>query len=235
MYLDQSRKNKKILENYKVSKSMQDLLAKDSLEEIDNLRNEYREYLEGIGIPTFSDEELLELRKEIDNITIEPKSHTFLDVLFSSINSSVKIDGEVQTNHYENSVFGATKNNLSFRFLNSMDKYSRTLSSITDKDSVDIDIIGIVLPYTLEHRIKFEESYIQSNLKDEFYPGSQQKYASKIFSEELIKHFLENEKVYKEFYSHLIRGNSEEITKISKKIDSPAMRSISYHKTNSSW
>jgi len=232
MYKETVETNRGILECDDITKRMLKYFdGNEDHGDINNLRDEYRDFLKDNGIPTFTNKEIEKIRKDIEKIKISPQSMLFVDIFYSGVNHTIKIKGESRSNHYENSIWGAPENNLSYRFLNSLINYSKSMAFFEGKREVDLTLIKAVLPYVIQHRTEFNGTMKQLD-KDVFYLGSQQRYLARIFAEGTIKDFLENEELYEEFYSELMKENEEKITKIGNKLDVPPIRSISYQRVH---
>jgi hypothetical protein len=162
-----------LLKNEEIRKEMIDSFEKG--DKIEELREEYKSQLEKNGIPTFTDEEISSFRKSMENLKFTPEAQLIVQIFFDDVNSIIKTSHEHTpgVGRYNTFPVGRIKNNLSYRWLNSISKYCKALALVLGEEGVTPEIVSIVMPYTLPHRIEFENNYVQSNLKDEFFPGSQ--------------------------------------------------------------
>lgn len=231
MSLDASQKNKKLLKDGETTKRMLECMEKNDFDELEKLRAEHKQAIAGRGIPTFSDGEIRNYRELVDAAQIEPEGSLIMEVFFSDANSIADIPGEHNDHgngHYERSVTGRLESDVSFRWLRSMSKYAKSAAVALDEDRVTPEMIFELMPYTLAHRAKFREKYVQENPKDEFYAGSQQKWLTKQLVRDFAKDFAEKKNVYQEFYRALVSEDRDSMKKLAEKYDLPAIRSIGY-------
>lgn len=233
MSLDASQKNKKLIKDGEATKKMLECIEKNDLEELDKLRAGHKKTMAGRGIPTFSEEEIRSYRELAENAQMEPEGSLIMEVFFSDVNSIADTPGEHNNGggangHYERSVTGKLEGDVSFRWLRSMGRYAKSAAVALDMEKVTPEVIFELMPYTLAHRVKFREKYVQENPKDEFYAGSQQKWLAKQLVRDFAKDFAEKKNVYQEFYRALVNDDRDSMKKLAEKYDMPAIRSIGY-------
>lgn len=233
---ESAEKNKQFLIDERIRREMIKSLKENDFKKLNELKEKYRTKLEENGIPTFDDEEISKFNEVYKNIKFDGESELLLAVFFDDVNAITKTpeySSKMIMEHYKNFPAGKIENNLSYRWLNGVKKYCKAIAFALDKENVDLEILSKVMPYSLAHRIRVNEEYVQKNLKDEFYPGSQAQYVSKVIVDDFLRDFLEKKDVYIEFYNAVVNEDYETMKKLAEKYDLPAIRAVYYRKTNS--
>ena len=233
---ESAEENKQFLIDERIRREMIRSLEENDFEKLNELKEEYRTKLEENGIPTFNDEEISKFKEVHKNIKFDGESELLLAVFFDDVNAITKTpedSSKMIMERYKNFPAGRIENNLSYRFLNSVKKYCKAIALALNEEKVDPEILRVVMPYTLTHRITVSDEYIQKNLKDEFYPGSQKQYVSKEIVNDFFRDFLEKKHIYKEFYSAAANKDYETMKKLAEEYDLPSIRAVYYRKTYS--
>ncbi len=222
-----SEKNKEKFKNPEIEKAMLEKLEQNK--DIDEEREKYREWLEKQEISVMYDDELKKIENEINKINISPEAKIFEAFIYSGVNSIVRIEGEPSLDeHYEKTPFGKIENNLSYRWLYSVEKFAKGMAWLKEKDKVGIEDINDVLANTLQQRMIFKDSFMNEHIKPEYYKGSWQGYVTKEWVEELREYYDENKEVYNEA---LLLSAREEYDKLKEKFegyDLPQIRAMLY-------
>ncbi len=213
---DNPKLEKEFLTNIKKMNSPEDEYAKEIYE---NIIPKYKTYLEEQGIPVLYEEDLRKVRE--GNIPIDEEAMFMFYFLDSGVNSHIRVPDEYETEHYEDTPFGKVKNNLSHRFAEKTPEIAKAIAVLSGKDKVDVEAMETALIYTLPHRLKFKDEYINKNLKSDHFPGSQQLYSTSKWIQDVKEYFNEHKDVYKQYVSDKIKG---EDTKQNENYDIPQVK-----------
>ncbi len=226
MYRDSAKENKKMLKNKKISIEMLEALKKDDYHKIGSLKEIYLSELGELNELIFTEKEIKKCREKINNISFGAEAPVIIDVLYSEANSLTKVPGEAYTEHYDKTnLAGILENNISYRWINSINEYSKSLTFALGENEVTPKRIYEIIPHTLLHRVKIKDGFSQKNSKDDLYPGSQQKWNVDKLTDKFRDNYLEKRDVYLEFYGKLING--EDLSGFIN-YDLPVIRSILY-------
>ncbi len=133
------------------------------LEELPAKLEEYKMHIsEKLRVETLSAEELEDINLEIRAMPVDDNAKMFLSMLITELNWSpehgTKRTGEKASQHYEQYLFAKIENAGSRRMDKAIVHYARSLAWLTGAESVNLEHITTVAPYTMWHRIKWAES-----------------------------------------------------------------------------
>ncbi len=221
VYFDQARKNKEILSDPIMTSEI--MKALHNGEDTGSYREKFRNKLEQSGIPVFSDEEITDCARKINDVKLDSEADMFVNVFFGEANAITKVSGEIPTVHYENVLVGRIKNNLSGRWVQSTSGYAKAMTYSSGEETSGIDDVKQAITVTLPHRVIFDEKYRNNNPKEPFFEGSQQKWLSQQIVADFLTEFHEKKEDYKAFISALM--DNGDMKKFEGK-DSAFMRSV---------
>jgi len=176
--LVESKENEKKLKNPVLSKEIINILKNktnytDKLVRINELSDQFSEYLEKIGVPSIKTAERKEIRDEIRKIKLDKDAEAFSIMLISELSFCKKfgqkrvIEDCPEDCHYSEYLCSKIRSCISNRFPQSLINYSRALAWFLGSKKVDIEHVSLVAPYTLAHRLKWKDRFYLSASKDE--------------------------------------------------------------------
>jgi MoxR-like ATPase len=219
-----AEENKEKFRNPEIERAMLEKLEQNK--DIHEEREKYRERLEKQEIPVIYDDELEKIENEISKIYISKEVRAFEAFTYTGANSIVRIKDEPSLDeHYEETPFGKIENNLSYRWHRSVEKFSKALTWFEGKEEVEIDDMKAIMQETLQHRMKYKSSFMQSHIKPEHYPGSWQSYVTKKWVKELEEYYDENKDAYRKALFLSLKEEYDKLKELEG-YDLPQIRSM---------
>jgi len=140
------------------------LTYQEYVSEMSVLKNEFRERtFRDKGLELFTNEELNEIQEEIKSKTFKNNAMYFLDVIFAELGTCQHYEEKRTTDicpedcHFSTYACKQTKNSISVRTIQAVNKYSKAISWLDNKSEVDTNHVQSILPLTLWHKLEFDD------------------------------------------------------------------------------
>lgn len=228
---------KKKISNPEIKKKLEDILKKqdeDYEEKINELREEFYKNVEDKNIVLYPSE-LEKIKEEISKIELSEYARNFLTYfnlsLYNPYTGEYRPGEQMpEDNHYKGYPCGRIKR-LSQRAFNSIVKYAKGIAWLRDHKEVEIDDVLKVLPYTLAHRVEFDEEYLQDMAMERNKPENYNKrflnlFASKMFTKEVFGRFEENKEEIEHAFYLANNGKVDELKKLANERDDPFYKAL---------
>lgn len=195
----------------------------------ENFKEELEKELksEGWGVEIPRAEEIKEIRKEIEKISVSEDAELFLDYIGQEIycQRSLKKDfSRCNGCHYTNYLCSSLYS-LSNRAEHSLFRFARALAWFMGENEVTLEHITAIMPYVIWHRTSISNERL-SEVRDIEKDTCDEFYAVRECLKEAKKRWMEHREFQIEAYIALKEGNYETLIRISDKIDHPFFRGL---------
>lgn len=209
-----------------IASSMEDVVRSkaypydEKLAKLTELSSQFRQKLNGFSM---SSEERQILPYILHTQHLEPDAALLLDSFFDHLNSGTA--GSAQ--HNKNYAVGKVLNKPSIRAsARSTLEYSRFLSFLKGEEDVSAQTVQEVLPYTINHRLEFSDSFLADVVTDD---STLQMAAAKSLVEGFVQDdFGANRETYKEMYNAVRGGDCDGFIDAHQSSDNPLIKRVIY-------
>lgn len=236
MIKDISDDVKKVLDDREISDKIfeiydaKDIGYEEKQDKVNEIRESYRKKIEEkTGLELLAQDEIKDIKKEMNEIEFANDADLFYTFVLSELTSCQK-KGMKRANescpggcHYVDYACAKVKNGLSVRGALAIAKYAKSLAWITGKDKVTVEEVEKVLPYTIWHKMGFDEGFA-SQFKEDERTEPIKLYAAKKLVESIKHRFTEQMPMIKNYVCLMRDGKYDEAKEYAADKDHPIFK-----------